>query len=191
MIYINRDNKVFTNSYESKNGIVTGTAFIGYRSLYGEDLLNYVSSWETAEEWKQGLLDLNGFYAIIIIKNNKVFAAVDRIRSLPLFYGLHEGNLFISNDARWVREQVGDKEIDSLAKEEFLLTGFVVGSDTLFPSVKQIQAGEVVFFGKNETGDFKIDPHRYYHTCTQTTMRKAKKNSSECLMMFYRMFSKG
>ena len=36
MIYINRDNKVFTNSYESKNGIVTGTAFIGYRSLYGE-----------------------------------------------------------------------------------------------------------------------------------------------------------
>jgi len=49
MIYINRDNKVFTNSYESKNGIVTGTAFIGYRSLYGEDLLNYVSSWETAE----------------------------------------------------------------------------------------------------------------------------------------------
>lgn len=91
MIYINRDNKVFTNSYESKNGIVTGTAFIGYRSLYGEDLLNYVSSWETAEEWKQGLLDLNGFYAIIIIKNNKVFAAVDRIRSLPFSMGFMRG----------------------------------------------------------------------------------------------------
>ncbi|HAL65880.1 MAG TPA: hypothetical protein DCP10_09975 [Bacteroidales bacterium] len=162
MIYINRDHKVFSNSYESQNGIVTGTAFIGYRSLYGEDFLNYVSSWETEEEWKQGLLDLNGFFAIIISKNNKVFVAVDRIRSLPLFYGLHEGNLFISNDARWVRDQVGDKEMDPLAKEEFLLTGFVVGPDTLFPKVKQVQAGEVVFFSREDDGKVRVEPQRYY-----------------------------
>lgn len=104
----------------------------------------------------------NGFYSIINIEGDVGWIAVDRIRSLPLFYGQHNGKFFISDDARWVREQVHDNEMDPIAREEFLTCGYVTGPDTLFPNVKQVQAGEVIFFQIDNDGEIAIEPHRYF-----------------------------
>lgn len=104
----------------------------------------------------------NGFFSVVNVEGNNGWIAVDRIRSLPLFYGQHNGKLFISEDARWVREHVHDNEMDPIAREEFLACGYVTGSDTLFPNVKQVQAGEVVFFKLSEDSDIIVEPLRYY-----------------------------
>src|SRR5699024_2673074 len=85
-----------------------------------------------------------GYFSIVHISNNTLFAAVDHIRSYPLFYGYKKSTFFISDNAEWVREHLGDKDKDELAKTEFKLAGYVTGPDTLYPNVKQLQAGEML-----------------------------------------------
>ena len=120
---------------------------------------------------------MNGFYAWVEEAPGGVRAAVDHIRSYPLFYALKNGDFFLSDDAEWVRQQAGDEEMDPIAREEFLLAGYVTGSDTLFPIVKQLQAGECLIAHQTETG-IRVDTHRYYrflhqepHTYSEPALR--------------------
>ncbi|MEX5686807.1 asparagine synthase-related protein [Pseudomonas silesiensis] len=113
------------------------------------------------EDLVRHLQSLTGFYSLVIRDKNKIFAVVDITRSIPLFYGQGYGKFFLSDNAEWVRDQVGDLEMDSLAKEEFLLTGYVTGRDTLYPNVKQLQAGEYLIAEETDIG-VSIQHQRYY-----------------------------
>jgi len=107
------------------------------------------------------LAQLNGFFAIVVQRGQNCFAAVDRVRSIPLFYGQVNGQIFLSDDAEYIRKSVGDIEIDPLARQEFLFTGYVTGNETLFPNVRQLQAGECLWINQNENGQ-ELTTHRYY-----------------------------
>ncbi|NLE27467.1 MAG: hypothetical protein GX625_19460 [Clostridiaceae bacterium] len=139
-----------------------GTMFDGSRKLGFEESAERISciKKEGAGEF---LRQMNGFYSVVYSNGKSGWMAVDRIRSFPLFYSFFGGKLFISDDGAWVKKQVGDSEMGDLEKQEFLLTGFVTGADTIFPNVKQIQAGEVIFFKTDETGNLKLKSQRYYN----------------------------
>jgi len=92
----------------------------------------------------------NGFFSIVQKTESRVIASVDLLRSIPLFYALDKAVFYLSDDANWVRKQLQDKEMDNLSEEEFLLTSYVTGSDTLYPLVKQLQAGEYLVFDKQK-----------------------------------------
>lgn len=97
-------------------------------------------------DWGEAISKLNGFFSFIWQSETQVVAAVDRIRGFPLFYAENPDAIFISDNAEWVRQQVGDEEMDPVARDEFQLTGYVTGRDTLYPNVKQLQAGELLVF---------------------------------------------
>lgn len=99
----------------------------------------------------------SGFFSIVYQKKDDLFASVDHIRSHPLFYGQKDGKLFLCDEAGWVKEQVGDNTIEQVARDEFQLTGYVTGKDTLCPNVKQLQAGECL-----SIIDGKLSLYRYY-----------------------------
>ena len=142
----------------------TGTAFLGSgsRRASGSGLAEVLPlPSEGVEAWGKALLSLNGFFAIVAFDGKHVVAAVDRVRSIPLFYGVKDGVLFLSDEAESVRRQVGDSVMDPLAREEFQLTGYVTGDETLYPSVKQLQAGEMLK-GTVESGAVRVKRHRYY-----------------------------
>lgn len=113
------------------------------------------------ESFAKALTLLNGFYAVMQQQPGKLLAAVDHIRSIPLFYGQRQGRVFVSDEAEWVRQQVGDELMDDQARQEFQLTGYVTGSDTLFPNVKQLQAGECLMVTE-QSHTPKIETRRYY-----------------------------
>jgi asparagine synthase (glutamine-hydrolysing) len=94
--------------------------------------------------WAQALLGLNGFFALIARRGERLVAAVDRVRSIPLFYGENAETICVGDDAEWVRSALGDTQMDPVARDEFSLTGFVSGRQTLYPAVKQILAGEFI-----------------------------------------------
>jgi asparagine synthase (glutamine-hydrolysing) len=94
--------------------------------------------------WRDCLPGLNGFFALVCETEDRLIAAVDRVRSMPLFHGEHGNAVYVSDDAEWVRRQLGDTRMDPVARDEFQLTGYVTGADTLFPRVKQLQAGELL-----------------------------------------------
>jgi len=139
-----------------------GTIFDGMKMLLPKETQEIISNLKGESAILNFLKGANGFFSIINIDDNTGWMAVDRIRSMPIFYGQHNGKLFISDDARWVREQVQDHEIDPIARKEFLACGYVTGPDTLFPNVKQVQAGEVIFFEMKEDGNINLDNHRYF-----------------------------
>ncbi len=118
-----------------------------------------------ADGWMKSISSLNGFFALVSQDDRQLVAAVDRMRSIPLFYSESPDNFFLSDDAEWIRSEVGDRMMDPIARDEFRLTGYVTGSDTLYPHVKQLQAGELLVFDRmqsshGESPHFKT--HRYY-----------------------------
>ena len=79
----------------------------------------------------RGLAELNGSFSVVHHDAHRLEAAVDRVRSTPLFYGVRGADFFLSDDASSVRRQVQDDAIDDVAAAEFQMTGYVTGSDTL------------------------------------------------------------
>lgn len=160
---MNQDSIQVNIQYGKRKGdiFLRGTMFDGSRKLGFEESAERVSSVkkENAEEF---LRQTNGFYSVVYTEGKSGWMAVDRIRSFPLFYSFFRGKLFISDDAIWVKKQALDSEMGALEKQEFLLTGFVTGPDTLFPNVKQIQAGEVIFFDTESAGGISLKSQRYY-----------------------------
>lgn len=116
-----------------------------------------LASAQDIESWATKLKDLKGFYSLVKQADNQVFAAVDHIRSRPLFYALKEQSFYLSDSAEWVRQQVNDTVMDEYAKAEFQLTGYVTGRDTLYKNVKQLQAGECLLYADNT-----LTVERYY-----------------------------
>ena len=118
---------------------------------------------------------LNGSFAVVIETDKYIFAAVDRLRSIPLFYGISKSKFYLSDDANWVRNQVEDSRMDEIATKEFLLTGYVTGTETLFPNVKQLQAGECLRVEKCD-GKPHVTTHRYYRYIHQNFFNSSEKD---------------
>lgn len=129
--------------WRTENGVsVKGSAYRG-GTLWDAGGLCAVAQTITGEvEFASFLKDLNGFFSIVIERGQRIFAAVDIIRSIPLFYAEDNGAVSVSDNAESLRERVGSGEASELIRLEFLLAGYVTGRDTLAPGVKQLQAGE-------------------------------------------------
>lgn len=145
---------------------VTGAAFKGSDELLTAELLcNALKNVSTCEDFVKLIDSINGFFACVVNKGNQLFAAVDRIRSIPIFYTLKEGHIYISDDAEWLRNEINDNKFDVFSEQEMLLTGYVTRESTLFPNIKQLQAGEYLFFkmdGK-EPSFVREYYFRYFH----------------------------
>lgn len=140
-----------------------GSVYIGHEQLSHYQVAQKLpEDIQNTERWRSALNHFNGFFALISHTDQGMLAAVDRIRSIPLFYGQTDNHLFLSDDAEWVRYQVGDSEMEPTAQEEFQLVGYVTGSDTLFQNVKQLQPGEYLI-ATEDPNRTKVKTHRYYH----------------------------
>jgi len=120
-----------------------GHAFLDGRWYAAPALARLLDEAGDAEGWLATVRRLNGSFALVTQHGERVLAAVDRLRSIPLFHVLAGGRLYLGDDAYALRESAG---VDELAAIEFRLTGYVTGADTLCPPVKQLRAGEWLRF---------------------------------------------
>lgn len=111
------------------------------------------------EDLERGALENEGCYAVIIEGQGRVVAAVDRIRSYPVFYVRSKEGFCISNSARALRVRCGLSEVDDLSLIEFQMAGYVTGRETLFRDLYQMQAGEFLIW--DEEGA-ELQRRRYY-----------------------------
>lgn len=106
---------------------------------------------------------LGGFYSFVIIRENKYHIVTDIIRSIPLFYGFIEEQLFITDSLDYYQRGYTPFEIDNDKLEEFIFSGFVYGRNTVYKNVNGMQAGEIVTVSmKNISSEryFKFIPNR-------------------------------
>jgi asparagine synthase (glutamine-hydrolysing) len=144
---------------------VRGQAWFGDRHLEGKEFADWLCDRLSGKEVDAGLLaemlcTLNGSFALIAQTPSRTLAAVDKTRSIPLFYGLHRDCVLVSDSAVGVRDFVGGPSMDDLAAKEFLLTGYATGAETLYRDVLQLQAGELITVTNTQTPEVKNT--RYY-----------------------------
>lgn len=140
---------------------VKGSAYTESHDLQPVDFSQLKPKEIDFASWSNFLNSLNGFFALIFRSANFSIVAVDKIRSIPLFYSLTRDHCYVSDNVQWILSQIRDNKMSPEAMEEFQLTGYVTGRDTLFGSVKQLQAGEVLFI-ENSRSAVTLRPHRYY-----------------------------
>lgn len=167
MIYTNFPTRCFNNVIYNKEGSAAVGKFFNDSSLIadadGHCISSLITSWDSFDKLKKGLMKFNGFFSFYYQTEDKLFAAVDRIRSYPIFYGQKEGDFFLSDNARWVRDQIGDTKRDGVSETEFLLTGYVTGRDTLYQNLKQIQAGECICYDDKKKELNSVRYYQYLH----------------------------
>ena len=95
-------------------------------------------------------------YAVIGRTENMTCAAVDHIRSTPIFwrYDGDGSRLSVGSDAHKLRAAESTMPFDSDALREVAMTGYVTGPHTLISGLSQLEAGEVRCW-KNETSKTK------------------------------------
>jgi asparagine synthase (glutamine-hydrolysing) len=138
-----------------------GSAFFEERLLDDSSIACMFSSIKNADDFISSIKQLNGFFAVVQQKEDTIYAAVDRVRSFPLFYSLKDGDFYISDDPLWIQKEIQAEEVDEIAAAEFMLTGYVTGSDTLYPDIKQLKAGEALALERSSEGP-RFKKVRYY-----------------------------
>jgi asparagine synthase (glutamine-hydrolysing) len=83
-------------------------------------------------------------WAFIAASPGWVIAAVDSVRSYPIFYTLIANQLKVSNSARQLQGILTNRSFDSVAVTEFRMSGYVTGANTLSKAIHQLQAGELL-----------------------------------------------
>lgn len=100
-----------------------GYAFISDKYYYGQKLVDYVlrqCQSVPAEDLLDTLMDLtrvlNGCWAIVIEwRDSRIIAAVDRSRSIPLFYARTADGYVFASSTNDIAAHLGDLEIDDVS----------------------------------------------------------------------------
>lgn len=121
----------------------------------------------TSGELAARLNEMYGNYSVIIETNTRLFAAVDRITSYPLYYTWDEDARFCVSDSLAAIKKNRSCAIDEQARDELLACGFILGQKTIYKDVYQLQGGQILTYDK-ETRQFSIEDY-FQHVHTPNT----------------------
>ena len=109
----------------------------------GKRLEEYFANIDTIEVFHKLVSEANGCFFVIYYAQDTVYAAVDRIRSIPIFYKQAKDSIELSLKATQLTplntSALQNTHPSILA--EYLATGYVSGNDTLHAEIHQIPAG--------------------------------------------------
>jgi asparagine synthase (glutamine-hydrolysing) len=104
------------------------------------------------------LLGLDGHFALAGSGPGWAFAAVDRVRSIPLAWASDTDGWVVDDQAERLRRRVRAQEPDPGAALALGMAGYTIDAATLFRGIHQLGPGEFVLF----SGDAAPQRHRYY-----------------------------
>jgi asparagine synthase (glutamine-hydrolysing) len=151
-------NKHYTWKKIEFNGVtyhLKGNVFFNNRLLNPQEFVELISSLICKENHGQKkeienlLKELNGEFAIVAETESTIFCAVDKLRSIPLFYTIAEDTFIVSDSACYLKSKI-NQQLNEENAAEFMLVGYVTGRDTLFDSIKQMRNGEILSYQKEK-----------------------------------------
>ena len=102
------------------------------------------------EDWLQETAGLDGHFALIAARNDTVFAAVDSIASIPVFYGLDGAAWHVDGNVRRLAVVLGATKVNSEAALALAMSGATIGPATLLDGIEALGAGEAVLFAPGQ-----------------------------------------
>jgi len=130
--------------------------------LFAQELACLIAA-DNEDDIKQYLAILDGHFSIVIKTKGTLFAAVDRIRSSPLFFSDYSDHIIITDQPTKLNYKLSKLEsAPSLVNRLMLqMSGYCSGSATLLDCVKQLQSGEYLKFS-NGTKPKVISYYNYH-----------------------------
>ncbi|HED11276.1 MAG TPA: asparagine synthetase B family protein [Caldithrix abyssi] len=138
----------------------TGHAWAEGRLLVGKSWQTFFEPCNTFKQFEQKINRCNGFFALILKRGDKILAAVDRIRSIPLFYT--RNGAIITDNALLASESLPTEKWDAGAIREFFAVGHVSGPRTLRKEIAPVEAGEILEIANGKP--HKKSYFEYLHT---------------------------
>src|SRR6185437_12718048 len=114
------------------------------RLLRARDIARCLDDASDENDWLATVGELNGSFAVVSRRGADLRAAVDRLRSFPLFYTSANGGIRLSDRAASLIPQQSPPTLDASCTLEFRFTGYVTGEETLIPGLRQIRAGHAL-----------------------------------------------
>ena len=108
-----------------------------------EQVAVYFANARDEADFTRLLQNAKGCFGCITKINGTIYAAVDCVRSIPLFYQKRDCELLLADNSNHL-QNLQPSALEHCPREilaEYLLTGYVTGCDTLIPNLKQIPAG--------------------------------------------------
>lgn len=114
-------------------------------------------------------------FAFIYYEDDFLYAAVDCIRSTPLFYALCEGTFYLSDSIYKIVDRIKRYTINHRGVQEFREVGYVTSKETLLKDIYALLPGESITYD-NEKKVYLLEEYFSYG--------KSKVNNSEeeCLV---------
>lgn len=164
---------------ERKGIYIKGYIYYHGKLLSLQNTFSYIEKIESYKEFIAFIQTLNGSFSIIVTKKKETWFAVDRARSIPLFYTI-DGN-FISDSTTDLINCLKNKNYDDISICEQILSSFVYGENTAIKEIKQLQLGHCA---KINNEDKKITIRRYY-----THYSNIKSNNEDKLLINFDLIS--
>ena len=139
---------------------VRGRGFVDGAFHTTKRLLDRFETVSTVDEFEETVQQTNGFFAIIHRIDDRIYLAVDRIQSIPLFYAVTDGGVAIGSDSHPIANHIDCLGFRFCNEAEYILTGYVAGPETLCEDIYQVQAGEIVSLSGARPE--QITRNRYY-----------------------------
>lgn len=103
------------------------------------------------------LRHLDGSFALLHRTASHTIAAVDRIRSIPLFIVERPGAVLMADQARRLASTAQLDRLDAEGCLELAMAGYATGQSTIYEEMKQLRAGELIVVTRDGPAR-----HRYY-----------------------------
>lgn len=163
-----------------------GTVYFGGYFIYegkNYNAENVAVILENKDFFLNHLSSLIGEFTFIQTTMDGTIAAVDRKRSIPLFYYEEKGTWIITD------KLLGDTNtLNKTAVKEFILTGFTAGKKTLYDDKYQLEAGTYLEFDKNGKPAEHIY-FEYYHAPIFRELESLSKELEEIMHQVFRDLS--
>lgn len=98
----------------------------------------------------------DGHFALVVEAPGWTLAAVDPVRSIPLFH-THDAPLRVAAMPGDLLEALGGAAVDPVAARCLAMGGFTVGADTLWDGIRQLRPGQYLLAhgGRHEIGRYR------------------------------------
>jgi asparagine synthase (glutamine-hydrolysing) len=133
------------------------------------------------ENPQKSIIENDGFYAFVVDEEEKTIAGVDHIRSIPLFYSVHNNQVYISDSANWIERKIG-KQRSQLLEQEFELCGYITGDDTRNPQIKQLLPGEIIEASHGNVQKYNHFSFEYHSNSGNSSLKDSLKRAIDNLL---------
>lgn len=168
------DNIIFPNSY---------AFFEGNHLILENEIESLLSSCNSVEEFQEQAEKLNGSWAAIIKKDNKIYAATDHRSTMPVYYRQSNDTIRFSTNGFDLIQPNERFNISSDDQLFFAQNGFLLGQKTLHPNIKRLQAGSLLYFDGKEIAishyDHEINNLSAYSALSYTEAKRRFKQRLE------------